>query len=199
MAALVTDARAKLHPACAAMDPLLLTQLLAGASEWMEEHCHRVFLSAELAEVHSGDGTDVLFLNKLPITALKNVVILDDDGVTTTTIDDADFRYDPATGELRFAPTVVGDWTYFPQGFRNITPTYTAGWTVIPGPVQEAVIEVAIAMAAVGASVGNPAMQSETMGAYSYTLKDLASGAFSLLNPTTRQTIAYYVLHGRGE
>jgi len=197
MALLVTPGRATQHPACSALGAALLTSLLTAASDWVERRCHRTFASTAHLEKHDGDGDVVLWANQLPIITLTSVIILDDDGSTTTTVDGADFRYNAASGEIRFAPTVTGDWSYFPSGFQNITLSYTAGFATIPELIQEAVIALTLVMVAKGAHEGNPAYKSESLGAYSYTLTEAAAGAAMQLPPELLRDIDTYIIHGR--
>ena len=195
MATLVALARAQQHPAAAALDATLLTNLLLGASEWVELYCNRKFASATFTEIHSGDGTSILHLDQLPITALTSVTILDDDG-TSTVLASTDFRYDPQTGELRFAPDPDGDYTYFPRGFRNVTVVYVAGFAAVPDAVQDAVVEIALTVAAIGKQAGN--LASERLGDYAYTLRNAAAEPGGILSPATRSTLAMYKVYGIG-
>ena len=196
MADLVLAARAQFHPALAAVNATLLGYLLTAASDWVKEYCGRTFTASLLAEKHNGTGDDTIFVDELPITSLVDVKILNDDG-TTDTCDDLDFRYDAAVGEIKFQPDPTGDWDYFPKGHQNITIDYNAGYATIPQAVQEAVCQVAIAMRAQGSNANNPALASESMGAYSYSLKGGAEN--TILTPALRATLAMYRVHGRGE
>lgn len=191
---LVTNGRARLHPAVQAMDDALLTVLLDAASTIVERYCNRKFLSTAYTETRSGNGMRFLLVNNPPMTAFTNIAVVDDDG-TSTDYASTNFRYNEE-GLIR--PDPEGDLERFPLGFQNLVVTYTGGFATIPEDVQEAVIQVAVALAATRGllSAGtDPSMKSETLGDYSYTRGDMGgANGFSLFDNVTRQTLAGYIL-----
>lgn len=198
MASLVTTARAQQHPAAARYSGTLLANLLIAGSDWLRLYCGKTFdLQEDFDEVHDGDGTTSLFVHELPIVELTSVTILEEDG-TEVALDATDFRYKAGTGEIRFGPDPQGDYSCFPTGFQNVTVTMDCGYDPVPEPVQEAAIEIALALGTLGAGSKDPSLASERLGEYSYTLRQAATEDGGILSPATRSVLAMYRTYGRG-
>ena len=200
MASLVTNARAQRHNLLNQVGTTLCGELLEAASDWVKLYTGKDFTSTVYAETYDGQGTSVMFLNQIPVTDIASVVIDDQDGTSTTTLDNTDddvFLYDGETGEVRFHPNASEDYAYFPSGFRNIVVNYTAGYAAIPEAINEAICQVAMALYRMGSSAQNPAFQSEKMGDYSYTLRKDADEGGGLLSKSTMQTLCFYKTYGR--
>jgi uncharacterized phiE125 gp8 family phage protein len=200
MTRLASVARAKAHPLLAGADDTYLGYLLDAASEAVEVWCNRVFTSAEFTEKHDGNGRIALFVRNLPVTDLASIAILDPDGETETIDNSGDdqFVYDAATGRVEFLPTHTATHGSFTRGFQNITVVYTAGYAsnAIPQPVQELVARLAGALWEWGASAGFkvPGADSETLGKYSYKLKDQAKRMIATDRDIQEMLYAYRVL-----
>ncbi len=163
---LVLVARAQQAPQLAAVNTTLLASLIAAFSAAFERWTNRHFALATYTEVRNGDGENTLLLNNSPVVSLTSVTITDDDDVATV-IAGTEFRFDPATGEIRFKPSSTADYSDFPDGFQNLSIVYSAGHTDIPEDVQEAVVQ-GVAWLLSG-DKADPAMAAERLGDYSYT------------------------------
>jgi len=141
MADLVTTARAEMNPNIAGMDANWLATLITVASKAVENYCNREFTSQTVSnEIHDGDGEKDLFLRNFPVASITQVVITENDG-DTVTITGTYFRINQRTGQIIFEPAETADYSYFPEGFQNISVTYVAGYSTIPEPVQEATVQ----------------------------------------------------------
>jgi uncharacterized phiE125 gp8 family phage protein len=186
---LVTDAKAQAVQALSNVDAALLTSLLQAASAFVEHYCDRSFLSAAYTETISGKGTHVLYLRQRPVTAITSVVITDSSGATET-VPASDYALRAEAARLELLPYFVGIYGTFPPGRLNVAVAYTAGYAVgsIPDDLQEAVIQVTLQMHGLS-NRKDAAIASETLGTYSVSYADLASGVAvtpliaELLNP----------------
>lgn len=79
---------------------------------------------------------------------------------------------------------------HFAKGYRNYRVSYTAGFSSVPEPVQQACAEYAAAL--YKARTINPALQSESLGQYSYTVA--ARQLFDAL-PSAKQALSVYRVH----
>ena len=126
----------------------LLEQIIAGVSAWISNRCGRRFTEAtNTAELYSGDGSDRLYLNQWPVSAVASIYV---DSLhkwaadTLLTVDD-----DSTSGDYRFETTEPG-WGcvyrlyggVWPAGVQNIKTTYTAGHAAasIPGQIELAAL-----------------------------------------------------------
>ena len=94
---------------------------------------------------HDGTGTETLYLNAYPVTAVSAVKILSNSG-TTTTLASSEYRADLNTYNTGKIVRLSGGFGWpedgcgavWPEGFQNILVTYTAGWATIPDDLQYA-------------------------------------------------------------
>lgn len=117
-------------------DDALLARLVSAASSFFLRLTGCNFPSASQTETRSGDGGSVMLLRQRPVSSVSSVTIdgeaipqrpsLSDSGYVLT-----DYR----EGEL----TLVG--YSFSRGVGNVTIVYTGGIAVVPGEVEQAVIE----------------------------------------------------------
>lgn len=115
-----------------------LARLIGEVSAYFRASCGRDIQApaAAYTETYSGDGGSVLWLAQTPVLASPEPV-LSVDGVTVSkraTVTGSGWVLDADIGRLE----LVG--SYFTAGTRNVVVTYTAGWTAVPGDVEEAVI-----------------------------------------------------------
>lgn len=128
--------------------PRLLLALERASNRFRAEVGHPVHLvQGDVVEL-DGDGTDTLHLPAAPFTSISVKV----DGAAVT-----DFTASRRSGVLRRA-------CRWPDGLGNIQVTYTHGYAVIPGAIQDAVLEQAAVQAVV-----LPGVQQETAGSQSIT------------------------------
>ena len=115
---------------------VLLQDLIARISAWVERYCDRTFAKATHTEQYDGDGTDTLVVRQWPIISVASLYD-DPDRVfgASTQIAAADFVLYKNTGIIRL------DGLVFSAGIQNVNVTYDAGYTDIPDDVQQAVVE----------------------------------------------------------
>lgn len=140
--ALALLARVQLIPSLAGANPAYLQNLIDAASNLIENYCKRVFLTTVYVdEVYDGDGSSVLLLRNIPITALTTVKVVQADD-TEVACAGTEFRRNDGIGEIRHRPACDCTYCHFPRGFRNIKVSYTAGLgltaDVLPEDIQEA-------------------------------------------------------------
>lgn len=116
----------------------LVTALIRSSSDFIQKLLNRTLDVTAHVEYHDGDGGERILLRNVPVVSLTSVSFVES---STTTVDGANFRYEPNTGELRWEIYAnITDTTnyigYFPRGFRNIYVTYSAGYGNIPEPIQ---------------------------------------------------------------
>lgn len=183
--------RAKRHSVFNGVSNELIQDLLDSASKLIINYCNREFDAAtDTTETLDGDDQCFLFLKRLPITSIKNITVALCDG-TTDTIDGTDLTFNAQTGEVQFAIDNDSGYDYFPIGFQNIVVTYSGGYSTIPEDLQDACIQLAVGMKEVCS--GSTAIQSETIGDYSYTLNARQYGD-SIISPSVRSILNCYRL-----
>lgn len=154
-----------------ALDASYLTGLLNAASTRCERYCRRSFASVEAAEVYNGDGTNSLMLRRIPVTAVKELVI-SLPASETVTYTGTQLLIDSRTGEIRVKAEQVQTSQYycFPRAFQNISVTYTAGFATIPSDLQEACRHMVQWLHT--ELTRNPAIKQERLGDYTVTYAD---------------------------
>ena len=139
------------------------------------------FLSAEYTDRFDGLDWDAVILKHTPFDeGADTAVVIYTSKTETVTVDEASYYIDPATGILRlladpFIAVYFGALTCdggFPDGFRNVSVTYTGGYAsnAIPEDLQQIAIETACAI--YRQRFSDPAMKSEQMGRYSHVRAD---------------------------
>lgn len=112
----------------------LLNDLIGRISTAFESFCGRPFISASYTEYYDGDGSNMLFVDKYPLTSIDSI---NDDtswswGASTliaaTNYRIADERY------------VILDTT-LSKGNQNVKIVYTGGYSTIPADLKQACIE----------------------------------------------------------
>lgn len=117
-------------------DDALLTSLINAVSVAFVKWTDRDLESTTHTDVMDGPGGSVMVLPNYPITA-----------VTSLKIDGVSIPARPAVGEMGFS---YNDFSIrlhgyrFPRDFGNIEITYTAGYTVVPDDLKQAVIETVV-------------------------------------------------------
>lgn len=148
--AYISAARAQQHAALASLDESLIELLVAAASRIIEKWCRKSLLEAETTEVRNGDGTNRLILKRTPVdpTSMAVVITMGDDVQTTYTFDQDDLFIEAGTGIIQFKYNSTAEILYFPEGFQNVSITYTAGYADddMPEDIQEACAELAANM-----------------------------------------------------
>lgn len=168
---LVTLARARQSPRLTGLDDAALTELIAAASNAIEDWCNRSFALASRTEVFDGDNDRELLLKAFPVVTLTSVTITDADG-TATVVPLADLVRRDAIGELEFVRSPMGLWNRFAAGQQNVAVVYTGGFDPIPAAVRQATVEMAIHLYA--RSTRDMNVSGERIGSYSYTARGIS-------------------------
>lgn len=153
--------------------PSLLLALDRASERFRQAVGHPVHLIEDDLVLLDGDGTDLLLLPAAPFTEIAVSV----DGVVVT-----DYTANRRVGILRRAAR-------WPAGLGNISVVYTHGYTIIPGGIRDAVLEMA------ELSLIKAGVQQETAGGQSVTW-----GLQATTGVTRRWTEAVEVYRlGRGD
>lgn len=107
-------------------DDALLTRLINDASTLMQSWLSRDITSATYTQKLDGKGIDEITLTNYPITAVSALTI---DGITPTA-----YGFDDNNIYLT-------DGSVFTKGKRNITVTYTAGFTTVPTDLEQVCVD----------------------------------------------------------
>lgn len=171
-------------------DDTALTAMLGMASAAVRRHCGRNmstgFAAATYTEHYDGTGAEWLQLREWPLASVTSIESLDDAG-TYTTIPATDYRVELTTGLVYRLGAAHGRFAYSNGGILN-----GSGWRVQPcwedGFNNYRVVYVVSAAVADDITLAvcrmvdlafaqrrtNPGMQSESIGAYSYSRMDAA-------------------------
>jgi hypothetical protein len=117
-----------------ATDDALLTRLVSAASTFVTTWLDRQLLQASYLETRSGKDTSTMAALQWPVTAVSSVTV---DGVAITArtaFGGSGFYFD--------SDFLYLDGFSFTRGRANVQLAYTAGYTVVPFDVEQAVIEI---------------------------------------------------------
>lgn len=136
------------------------SQKISAAQSMAEQFCGRLFDSAARTEKHSGTGGSFFIVKNPPITAIASIAIISDSG-TSSTLDTDEYRGDltGVTGKVwrigaqdgrwvvddvgQVETTRIGTSPCWPEGFQNISITYTGGYTsdTMPAGLKQLICE----------------------------------------------------------
>jgi hypothetical protein len=114
-------------------DDAVLSRLITACSMFIQSWCNRVFASANYTDTISGEHTNVVFLQNVPITAVSSVMINGNAVPAASTVN--------GVGYVFGSNQVMVNGYRFPRGYNNITISYTAGYATIPFDIEQACIE----------------------------------------------------------
>lgn len=162
-------------------DDTLLGVLLDAAEQAIRDYCNRPdgWTQDAFTELVDGAGVNTFTVTNVPVASSPAPVVkvyyttTSSDTITATL-----YRFDPATGEFRYiSGNAIGfeygydDDAYhrpaWPEGFQNIEVAYTGGYATIPAALTQAAKDATLWL--YWNRKGNKEMQSESIGAYSYT------------------------------
>lgn len=187
MASLISLTNYKVHAGISGTaEDTLLQMMLDAASMAIRRACNRNettgFENGTFTEKYDGTGIETIQLREWPVTSITSVTELFDDA-STETIASTEYRANLRNGLLfmigartgRFVHDEYGNPTYaafdtvpcWNAGFQNYTIVYVANGATIPADLQDACARITDLLYADRKS--NPQMQSESLGAYSYT------------------------------
>jgi hypothetical protein len=171
-------------------DDTFIDLILGWVSNDIRDYCSRDgtngFESATRTEYYSGPDDAIIQLRERPVTSITSVTQTYAGGQSVV-LDSSTYRVDADSGLLsridvarnRFASynaTYLGQGgdfkpsPRFEEGFNNFTVVYVAGYATIPGALQKACCLLADML--FNGRGRDMAVQSETIGQYSYTLAD---------------------------
>lgn len=185
MAELTTVADIKLYAGITgSTSDALLATLLESAEASLRQYCSRPdgWARAAHTETLDGRGVNTLLVRNTPVAASPAPAVAILHGTTSTTAGTTSYRYEAATGEFRYIGGESWGWDDadshyqrgWPSGFQNITIEYTGGYAVIPADLAHAAIDMTLYL--YHRRQRDLGLQSEALGAYSYTLAGPAEG-----------------------
>lgn len=173
----------------------LLGVLLGIAENQVRRACGRNldtgFEKATRTETYDGTGGTTIQLREWPIVSITSVTEIDDAGGETV-LDDSEYRVNSLNGVLfrvgaQFARFPVDAWgrpyvsdfgpaPCWADGFQNIEVVYSGGHDVSGGEVPEDLVGAIFRLIDIAYAQRrqDPSKQSESIGAYSYTMKAAA-------------------------
>lgn len=190
---LITRVRARENPALATgITDDYLDILISASSVQIQGWLNRDLKSQDFTEARDGEGDQTLFLPNSPVTKIKQVDFLDNDGTVNVVMangaDDSLFFRLGDGGEIMFLINNPSDFIRFPEGFKNVLVIYTAGFSTIPEDIQEGTAEQIVFLLQEGSDASNKS--SEKLGDYSVSFDTSASGAN--FSKTAFQLLAKY-------
>jgi len=105
----------------------ILAGLIQSSSAWVVSRLGQEVLTRTVTEVRDGNGTAAMLLRQFPVASVTSVTI-DDTALLTT-------AYSVRDGKVELEDS------YFTAGTANVTIVYTAGVSVCPYDLEQAVIE----------------------------------------------------------
>jgi len=200
--AIITLARARQNAALTDVSDADLTTLINAASAYVERYCDRKFEAATAtSEKLDGNDLDYIHVKNNYVTGVTSCTITEGDG-TETEIGAGNLGFDNQTDNCRifFDEDNASPFAFFPWGYQNITITYTYGYDSVPDDVQEACAQMVKNIYSQSSSSRDPALQSERLGEYQYTIRgDMGSasggsnGGGGILTAQVEQLLASYV------
>jgi uncharacterized phiE125 gp8 family phage protein len=109
--------------------------LITRATTFIQNETHRQLLETTYQETIDGDGTTKLFLSEYPIISVDTITIDDD------TVYSSDSAQDGASYYIYNNPAIIRRSVNWPENYQNIVVTYDAGYSTIPGDLEQACIE----------------------------------------------------------
>ncbi|MGE5487566.1 MAG: phage head-tail connector protein [bacterium] len=161
-----------------------LSALITAASAQIEGYCDRSFGIEDIAdELHDGDGTDTLELDKTPILFVSALSI---DGLD---VDPGEVRVYPKfiafPSGCEYDARLRSTTRIFPEGRQNVKVSYRAGYSEVPREIADACkIQVAFLMN----TINKQGVISET----NQMAQATTSYAQEQLAPATRATCRRY-------
>ncbi|NBX24228.1 MAG: phage gp6-like head-tail connector protein [Microbacteriaceae bacterium] len=163
-------------------DDTFIGLILAAAQTQVAQICNRTFESATVTEIYDGNGEQSIVLRRPPVTSVTSVEWATS-STTWTTLPSEAYRIDLNAGVLSMAnanasflnfddsmidrPYRIGVRPSFPRGNQNVRVVYVGGYATIPDDLKFVVWSMMDMMFADRRA--NKAMQSESIGAYSYS------------------------------
>jgi hypothetical protein len=180
----------------------IIDAMVAAAEQMIWTACNRPlgFTKGTQTDELDGERSTGLVLTYTPVDSAASFTIdVRGEGSTSYRVSSDTYRVDYANGVVKFRNSITGRWLSgldvlpsqelsglplpsqnFGGEYRNVLVSYTGGYTAgsMPPELTTAALELAVAMYEFRrTNRGNSAVQSESLGDYSYTNKALPDGA----------------------
>ena len=137
--------------------------LIEAVSAKVEKYCNRTFDITSYTEYYDGMYTPFIVLEQYPLVSVSGVWLVDEK-------QDVSYTYDMDYIIPDYDTGLIKNNSNFPNGYKNVRISYTAGYSEIPDDLKLAIVKMVINEAQNNSI--NSSMKSERLGDYSYTLKD---------------------------
>jgi uncharacterized phiE125 gp8 family phage protein len=178
--ALVSLAEAKTFlKITAASEDSVIEDFINKASIWANDYTGRRLLLRSNSDSYDGDSSDLLVLNDYPVSSIIDMRI-NDGSYTGAPPSTTNYTLDSKNGIVKLTNGEI-----FYTGFRNVTVSYSAGYSPIPESIKEAVLVYVGAIYRRQYADQKFGVSSETIGdrTTTYANEDFTLKAKSLLNP----------------
>ncbi len=154
-------------------DDAILARLITAQSSLIKNWLNRDIISQNYTEDFSGKGTYVVNLPQYPITAVSTLYI---DGRAVTPSPDAQTSGYVVNDQRIF----LRGGLKFTVGILNVSVAYTAGYSALPGDIEQACIELCALRYKERDRIGNvsKSIAGETIA---YSQKDMPADVMTLL------------------
>jgi uncharacterized phiE125 gp8 family phage protein len=117
----------------ATTDDALLSGLVSSVSAWIQDYLNRTIASTSYSETYHGTGSDRIMLANYPVTAVASVTVNGQTVQPSTGYGVVGYAFD--AGSIAY----IGGC--FPEGFANVSVSYTAGYAAVPADLAQACVE----------------------------------------------------------
>jgi hypothetical protein len=196
--AIITTAEYNTYAGISGQDTVVAV-LILGAQAAIQRHCDVASFdeATYTLEKYDGTGTDQLCLRNRPVTAVSAVKIREGlADATPTTLETNTYLFETDLSGLLTRISDSGFWDQgfgingvvrvstcpvWPVGRQNIVVTYTAGYSsgTMPADLKTAMYRLVDSLR--GRRGRDPSLQSESMGAYSWTAAEAETDALGFI------------------
>ena len=161
-------------------DDDFIEQLINRASDYAEDYCGRKFTQQTITDkLFDGSGVENLFLVPWPVISITSLFI---DTGRTFPASTALVEWNPSTGIGQYLlDKEIGEVSLlddtFPRLRGVIKATYTAGYTVVPGPIKQAVLLLVDKWFDEREQSAAGQVEAETIGSYSVKYATTTGGS----------------------
>lgn len=160
-------------------DDSLLNSLIASVSAFIRNKTNRIFEEQSYTEDLNG-GDSYLIVSHRPIVSVASIKDLRDS--PPSTVDAADYKVLSDQGLIAHTDT-DGNLMTWEEGWQRFEVTYTAGYAVSPDEIPDDLKLAAKMLVGARYERRSGDLQSETLGEYSYRVKDdYAQEAMDIIN-----------------
>lgn len=167
-----------------------ITLALSNAESRVVNYCGRTFAGGTYTERLDGTGTQAIVVTEPPIASVESLQLVDGGGDVIYTYEASGYVVDPDGYTIRlvdYSPyglsahnvlrgndrTGHGPNPAFPRGWSNVKVVYDGGYATTPPDLAGAIVQ--LASVYLGAAADGGLMQSEGLGAVSYSRGDVSA------------------------